>query len=555
MADAAEQAFLAFIEGNHAVPQSDRQQASPVHLPLGTAAPSNTHAHMSSSLPVPAAPTESAPASLSNIAAQTVSSLAATSASQSKPASESETSSATASGSEASPATVTGSAPFPATCIGTGTGLLTGDAREEGNSSSSTRAVQPWAPPPVELSVKHVGFLGSLAHALVQLHEPTGGLALLRAAASGVSLLGERLYEEGLDVFMEGLVLAERQRLGDRVLSTFHDHVAHTILQLRQQRVIHHFNLTNGDRMEISWRHAEEHAKTAIMLGRRCKPPEAALEASPLTTMGDIASAMCRFPVAKERYMEAYDRLAGNDNHMDALSASNAAEAATTLAAVADMMLKMGEIQEATRCLTTSLDLLKQHPGQLPALQVKRTHLYLTTLQMQIHIYQGDLAGAQRQLDACVGLTHTGAEYRPGFIRYDEAVIAAAHGNAELALKQFEEAAVVAQQQQDRQLETMAVTAVGLLQTSPGQSVEQQEKGWKVLQQGMSLAVGVGDRLCEAHAAEGMLKALASDGFGKRFKNKRELKRSLQERVQVISQDIGQEAIDASRKMLSFAGL
>lgn len=55
--------------------------------------------------------------------------------------------------------------------------------------------------------------------------------------------------------------------------------------------------------MEISWRHAEEHAKTAIMLGRRCKPPEAALEASPLTTMGDIASAMCRFPVAKERCM------------------------------------------------------------------------------------------------------------------------------------------------------------------------------------------------------------------------------------------------------------
>lgn len=72
---------------------------------------------------------------------------------------------------------------------------------------------------------------------------------------------------------------------------------------------------------------------------------------------------------------------------------------------------------------------------------------------------------------------------------------------------------------------------------------------------GMTLAVGVGDRLCEAHAAEGMLKALTSDGFGKRFKNKRELKRSLQERVQVISQDIGQQAIDASRKMLSFAGL
>lgn len=71
----------------------------------------------------------------------------------------------------------------------------------------------------------------------------------------------------------------------------------------------------------------------------------------------------------------------------------------------------------------------------------------------------------------------------------------------------------------------------------------------------MALAVRVGDRLCEAHAAEGMVKALACDGFGRRLKNKRELKRSLQERVQVISRDIGQAAIDASRKMLSFAGL
>lgn len=42
----------------------------------------------------------------------------------------------------------------------------------------------------------------------------------------------------------------------------------------------------------------------AITLGRQCKPPEAALEASPLTTMGDIASAMCHFPIAKQRYMQ-----------------------------------------------------------------------------------------------------------------------------------------------------------------------------------------------------------------------------------------------------------
>lgn len=60
-----------------------------------------------------------------------------------------------------------------------------------------------------------------------------------------MSLLGERLYEEALDVFMEGLVIAERQRLGDRILSTFHDHVAHTILQLRQQRAVHNFNLVS----------------------------------------------------------------------------------------------------------------------------------------------------------------------------------------------------------------------------------------------------------------------------------------------------------------------
>ena len=62
-----------------------------------------------------------------------------------------------------------------------------------------------------------------------------GAMVLLQ----GVSLLGERQYEEALDVFMEGLVIAERQRLGERVLSTFHDHVAHTILQLRQQRALY----------------------------------------------------------------------------------------------------------------------------------------------------------------------------------------------------------------------------------------------------------------------------------------------------------------------------
>lgn len=59
----------------------------------------------------------------------------------------------------------------------------------------------------------------------------------------GISLLGERLYEEALAVFTEGLDIAQRAVLGDRVLSTFHDHVAHTILQLRQQRACHQFLL------------------------------------------------------------------------------------------------------------------------------------------------------------------------------------------------------------------------------------------------------------------------------------------------------------------------
>ena len=58
-----------------------------------------------------------------------------------------------------------------------------------------------------------------------------------------MSLLGERQYEEALSVFMEGLGIAQKEVLGERVLSTFHDHVAHTILQLRQQRACHQFLL------------------------------------------------------------------------------------------------------------------------------------------------------------------------------------------------------------------------------------------------------------------------------------------------------------------------
>lgn len=71
----------------------------------------------------------------------------------------------------------------------------------------------------------------------------------------------------------------------------------------------------------------------------------------------------------------------------------------------------------------------------------------------------------------------------------------------------------------------------------------------------MTLAASVGDKLCEAHAAQGMLRVLASSGIGKKLKNKRELCRSLQQQVAAIIREVGQEAIDASHRMLSFAGL
>ena len=80
----------------------------------------------------------------------------------------------------------------------------------------------------------------------------------------GVSLLGERQYEEALDVFMEGLVIAERQRLADRILSTFHDHVAHTILQLRQQRALHTFALVSSPWLHCCTVHASSHLEVLI---------------------------------------------------------------------------------------------------------------------------------------------------------------------------------------------------------------------------------------------------------------------------------------------------
>ncbi len=66
--------------------------------------------------------------------------------------------------------------------------------------------------------------------------------------------------------------------------------------------------------------------------------------------------------------------------------------------------------------------------------------------------------------------------------RYDEAVTAAAQGKVEVALKLFQAATAVAVEQQDKQLETMAATAVGLLMTGNSQDLEQQEEGWHFLQ-------------------------------------------------------------------------
>lgn len=117
------------------------------------------------------------------------------------------------------------------------------------------------------------------------------------------------------------------------------------------------------------------------------------------------------------RYMAAFNKLFSDDEQHVALTPSNAAEAATTLAAVADMQLKMGEVDEAESSLGASLRLLEQYPCQLPALQIKRTELYLTTLQMQIHIFRNDLPAVQQKLQLCIALTQQGAEYRPGFVR------------------------------------------------------------------------------------------------------------------------------------------
>ena len=67
-------------------------------------------------------------------------------------------------------------------------------------------------------------------------------------------------------------------------------------------------------------------------------------------------------------------------------------------------------------------------------------------------------------------------------VRYDEAVLAAAQGEVHLALSLFQDASAIAAEQQDKQLETMAATAVGLLMCSTSHDPEEQQQGWHTLQ-------------------------------------------------------------------------
>ena len=196
MADAAEKAFISFIEDDHVAPQPEYQQASAIHLPLGLAAASDPHTHTDLSHPTqpaslshPTDPTDSAPSHASEPHSSPSSDA------QPSPAGGSPAEASITTDTKASPTTDAGAAPAispeahqaPRTATGTETPPRTATgspiAHEE-EASSSTAAAQVLAAPPVEVTVKHVGFLGSLAHALVHLQQPSQGLALLRAAAS-----------------------------------------------------------------------------------------------------------------------------------------------------------------------------------------------------------------------------------------------------------------------------------------------------------------------------------------------------------------------------------
>ncbi len=155
MADTAEKAFLAFLEGT-----SEAQQLSAegnpdlAHLPLGAAAPEANQPAAAASMSITALhnPSDS---SLDHGPDQQAPST-----------------------SSAPPHQPSSTSPQDALPLRP-TGLHSADMR----SSAMGQVARAWAQPPVELTVKHVGFLGSLAHALVHLQKASEGLSLLRAAA------------------------------------------------------------------------------------------------------------------------------------------------------------------------------------------------------------------------------------------------------------------------------------------------------------------------------------------------------------------------------------
>lgn len=156
MADEAEKAFLAFVEQDLAAPKPPSPNSSSTHLLLDKAVASHTQSQAESS-PTGMSGQPSAPAPSHHLLqpASALSALEQHQTAQAQPACDHK------------PATATNTV-----------------AAGQEEASSSTGDAQVWAAPPAELTVKHVGFLGSLAHALVHLHMPAEGLALLRTAAS-----------------------------------------------------------------------------------------------------------------------------------------------------------------------------------------------------------------------------------------------------------------------------------------------------------------------------------------------------------------------------------
>ncbi len=151
MADTAEKAFLAFLEGTSDAQQLSAEGTNSAHLPLGAAASEANQPAAAASITALQNPCDS---SLDHGPDQQAPSTS--SAPPHQPSS-------------------TNQHVLPVQP----TGLHSADIR----SSASSEPARAWAQPPVELTVKHVGFLGSLAHALVHLQKASEGLSLLRAAA------------------------------------------------------------------------------------------------------------------------------------------------------------------------------------------------------------------------------------------------------------------------------------------------------------------------------------------------------------------------------------